>query len=187
MTEFTIHTPETAPEGSKPLLAGIQKKYGFIPNLLAEFAEAPNVLKGYLDIAGATSQGTFSPTQAQIVQITTSRLNGCHYCVAAHSTFAEMGKIEPAVIDALKAGQPLGDTKLEALRQFTEAVVKTQGWVQKSDVDAFLNAGYTQAQILEVILSVAMKVITNYTNHIVHTPVDANFKKHEVAPVRKAS
>lgn len=189
MTKFTIHTAETAPEAAKPLLQAVNSKMGLVPNLLGEFAEAPNVLKAYLDISGNVAAGTLSPLEQQIVQITTSRLNGCHYCVAAHSTIADMQKLDHDTIEAIRDDRTISNPKHEALRQFTKSLVSKHGHVTDPETDALLAAGYTQAQILEVVLSVAMKTITNYANAIMHTPVDGAFQARAIDPgsLRKAS
>jgi len=119
MTDFITHTKETAPEGSKPILEVVQGKFGFVPNLLGKFAEAPNVLKAYLDLDAITSQGTLSAVEKQIVQIAASRANGCEYCVAAHSTISDMQKLPADVINAVREDKVIADSKLEALRQFS--------------------------------------------------------------------
>ena len=158
----------------------VKQKYGFIPNVLAEMAEAPNVLKAYLDLWGSTSAGTLSVTEQQIVQITTSRIGGCYYCVAAHSTMGDMHKLSSEVVDAVREGKPITDKKLEALRQFAEAVVNKQGWATDADVSAFLAAGYTKAQVFEVVISVVQKNITSYVNHIADTPLDQVFQRRAI-------
>lgn len=181
MQKYTLHTDTTAPAGSQPLINAVKAKYGMLPNMLAGLAEAPNVLKGYLDISSNVAEGTLSPTEQEIVQIATSRMNGCHYCVAAHSTIADMKKLPADIIEALRNDTPIADAKLEALRVFAKAMVREQGWVQPADLTAFFAAGYTKAQSLEVILSIAMKVISNYANHIMGTAVDQAFQKRAIA------
>lgn len=180
MTDFTIHTQETAPDAAKELLAGVQKKFGMIPNLMGEMAEAPNVLKGYLDLAANTGAGTLNATELQTIQITTSRIQGCEYCVAAHSTVAKGQKVPQDVLDAIRSGGKITDAKLQALHDFTIAINEKEGWASDTDVKAFLSAGYTKGQVLEVVMSVALKLFTNYANHILHTPVDAAFQPEKV-------
>ncbi|MDE3036940.1 MAG: carboxymuconolactone decarboxylase family protein [Pseudomonadota bacterium] len=185
MPLIPIHTKATAPEKSKPLLEAVEKKYGMIPNILAEMAEAPNVLKAYMEMAGNVAAGSLSPLEVQVVQITTARLNACQYCVAAHSAMSE--KIIPsAILEALKTGVPTSDRKLEALRNFTQAIVRKQGWADEADVQAFVDAGYAKAQIAEVVLAIAQKMFSNYFNHIVGTPVDQAFQAHVVQGLKKA-
>lgn len=180
MINFTIHTKQTAPVASQPLIDAVTSKYGLLPNLLAELAEAPNVLKAYLQLSGSIDEGTLDATERQIVQITTSRLNGCHYCVAAHSTIADMSKLPADVIEAVRNDAPIANTKQEALRQFAKAVVSKQGWVNDAEIQKFVAAGYSKAQILEVVLSVSLKIISNYANHIMDTPVDQAFQKRAI-------
>jgi alkylhydroperoxidase family enzyme len=86
---------------------------------------------------------------------------------------AKMAQVPAQAIEALREGQPIADVKLEALRRFTSKVVTQRGWVSEADIGAFLAAGYSKANVLEVILGVAVKVISNYTNHVAHTPTDA--------------
>lgn len=181
MTDFITHTKETAPEGSKPILEAVQGKFGFIPNLLGKFAEAPNVLKAYLDLDAITSQGTLSAVEKQIIQIAASRANGCEYCVAAHSTISDMQKLPADVINAVREDKAIADSKLEALRQFAKSVVSKQGWVCENTVNNFLAAGYTKAQVLEVILAITQKTLSNYANHILGTPVDGAFQSRAIS------
>ena len=177
MTKFTIHTQETAPEASKPLLDNSQKAYGFVPGLLGVLAEAPKALEAYQTLGALFSETSFSTTERHVVWLTINYENDCGYCVPAHTGLAKFDAVPDDVIEALRNGTPIADPKLEALRTFTVQVVQKRGWMTDDDVQAFLDAGYTQQQILEVILGLAHKVVSNYTNHIANTPVDAVFKK----------
>ena len=104
-----------------------------------------------------------------------SRFNECEYCVGAHSAISAMQKLPTDVIESIRNDDPIADGKLEALRLFTTQVVDKRGWLSAEDVGNFIAAGYSQAQILEVVLGVAMKTISNYTNHIAGTELDAAF------------
>lgn len=185
MSIFDIHTKETAQAKSAELLATAEKAYGFVPNLLGVFAESPATLKAYLTIGQIFDESSFSPTERQLVILTASRFNECHYCMAAHSTVAEMQSVPADVIDAIRNDQPIADGKLEALRTFTTAVVEKRGWVTGDDTEAFLAAGYAKAQILEVILGISFKTLSNYVNHISDTPLDDAFAPKAWAPVAK--
>lgn len=107
-----------------------------------------------------------------VVWIAVSVENNCEYCVAAHSTLALRARVPADTVDALRAGKPLADTGLEAARRLTQTLVSQQGWVDDAEVEGFLNAGYTRRNVLDVILGVGMKTLSNYTNHIAHTPLD---------------
>lgn len=111
-----------------------------------------------------------------MIYLTISLANNCHYCVAAHSTIAKkQAKAPGIIIEAIKAGQPIPDEKLQALVVFTRHVVQMQGWVKKQSAHDFLAAGFTEIQILSVILAVGVKTLSNYTNHVANTPIDDVF------------
>ena len=175
MTNFIVHTTETAPEQSVALLEGAKKAFGFIPNLMGTMAESPATANGYLTLSQIFDQTSFSPTQRQIILLAASRYNECHYCMAAHSMIAQMQKVPPSVVEAIRNDRPITDPKLEALRHFTTLVVDKRGWISDEEIEAFVDAGYTRQQILEVILGVSFKTLSNYANHIADTPVDAAF------------
>jgi len=176
MSEFNLHTEETAPENSKNLLAGAKKAYGFIPNLYAGQAEAPALLEGYLSLATTFNKTALSETERQIIMIANNRLNGCTYCVAAHTTIAKGAGVSNDVLEALRNGTKIADPKLEALHQFAVRINETRGWVEQSDLDALFSAGYSRQTALEVIVGTALKVMSTYTNHLVNTPLDDAFK-----------
>lgn len=174
---YPVHTLETAPEAARDTLAGAKKAYGFVPNLLGVMAAAPALVKAYTTLSRIFDETSFSPAERQVVLLSVSYENGCEYCVAAHSVIAGMQKVPPDVVDAIRSGNPIANPKLEALRRFTTAVVEMRGWPSQDDANAFLNAGYTKAQVLEVILGVGMKTLSNYTNHVAETPLDDAFAK----------
>lgn len=175
MIQFAQHTPETAPADSKPLLERARKAYGFNPNLLATMAEAPALLEGYMTLAGIFDKTSLTDTERQIILMTNNRLNGCAYCMAAHTTISQMKGVRDDVVQSLRENTPIADAKLEALRQFAEQVNLSRGWPSEKDVNAFLAAGYGPQQILEVVLGTGLKVLSNYTNHVAETPIDDAF------------
>jgi AhpD family alkylhydroperoxidase len=179
MTQFTPHTIETAPEAARPIFESVKCAFGFVPNLQSYMAESPELLAGYTAMWDLFSRTTLTAHEQQVVYLSSNFENECHYCMAGHTTLAKMQKMDPAVIEALRAGTPLPDTRLEALHHFATLVVRNRGWVSEADVDTFLLAGFTRRNVLEVVLGVATKVMSNYTNHIVHTPLDAFMKGNE--------
>ncbi|WP_120633586.1 carboxymuconolactone decarboxylase family protein [Ruegeria sp. EL01] len=171
---FIIHTHDTAPDGAKPWIESTQKKFGMVPNLFALMAEAPALLEGYVRLSALFFQNTdLSDTERQIVLMTASRLNGCAYCMTGHSVEAEMQGVDMSIVESMRNRTELSDPKLEALRKFTEIVVTSRGWPSDQDVADIVAAGYTQQTVLEVVLGVGLKTLSNYTNHIVKTPLDA--------------
>jgi uncharacterized peroxidase-related enzyme len=177
MTEFKIHNPKSAPVEAQKLLDNSLHKYGFVPNLHGGLAESPAALQAYLELTRLFDSTSLTPAERQVVLIAASVENHCSYCVAAHSMIArQMVKIDSAVVDALRQGQPLPDSKLEVLAVFTRAVVKQRGMVTGKPLADFISAGYNRAQVLDVFLGVAMKTLSNYTNHIIDTPLDKQFQ-----------
>ncbi len=179
MAEFQIHTIETAPAASKPLLEAAQKNFGgMLPNLFGVFAEAPKLLEGYATLSGIFAKSSLSDVEQHIVYLTVSYENGCTYCMAAHTVGAQMSGVDAGIVESLRDGTAIADDKLEALRQFTGKMVADRGWVSTENVQAFLDAGYTREQVLDVVLGVGLKTLSNYTNHLASTPVDEPFKAH---------
>lgn len=177
MTEFTLHTEDTAPEASKPLLAQSKKTYGMIPGLHAVMAEAPGLLEGYRLVHELFVNSSFDKDEITVIWQSINVEHACHYCVPAHTGIAKSMGVSDDISDALRNETPLPNARLEALRTFTLSVVRDRGNVDDSAVQAFLDAGFTQRQILEVVLGVAQKVMSNYTNHLASTSVDAPFQK----------
>ncbi|MEO0820000.1 MAG: carboxymuconolactone decarboxylase family protein [Pseudomonadota bacterium] len=177
--EPTIHTVDTAPDASKPLLEDSQRAYGMVPNLHAVMAASPAHLEGYKALHALVVEKTaFTPAERTVVWMAINVEHVCHYCVPAHTTIAKGESIDEAVIEALRNATPLADPKLEALRRFALAVVRERGTVSKAEIDAFKAAGFEDAHILDVLLILAQKVMSNYANHIFETPVDAPFAKN---------
>lgn len=173
---FTLHDEDSAPEAARIHFEQAQQAFGFVPNLYRVMAEAPPLLEAYKTIGDLFDQTSLSPVERQVVLLSVSRVNGCEYCVAAHSGIARMQGADEAVVQAIREGRPVPDEKLEALRRFSEAVVLKRGRPEDEDVQAFLAAGYTKANVLEVVLGVGMKTLSNYTNHLADTPLDDAFK-----------
>ena len=174
--EFDLHTPKTAPEGSRSVLERAKTKYGFVPNLLGTLAESPAALQAYSNLTSALQHGTnFSSAEQQVLFLSISHENGCGYCMAAHSAIASNGVLTNGQIAALREGTPLDDAKLEALRNFGRLMVAKRGSVSQADLDAFMAAGYTRRHILDVVAAIALKTMTNYTNHLADTQVDEAF------------
>ncbi|WP_203299084.1 carboxymuconolactone decarboxylase family protein [Marinobacter sediminum] len=177
MTDFTLHDTNSAPEKSKPLLENSQKAFGMIPGLHAVMADAPTVLDGYQKLHQLVLDSSFDNDETTVVWQTINVEHACHYCVPAHTGIAKSMKVSDDIINALRDETPLPSDKLEALRTFTLAVVRKRGEVNSEDLNAFYEAGYQRSHVLEVILVLSQKVMSNYINHIAETPVDEPFQK----------
>lgn len=186
MMTFKIHDESTASAPADELLKMAKGKYGFVPNLLGTMAEAPALLKAYMTLAGIFEETSFNPTERQVVLLAASLGNDCSYCVAAHCTIAGMQGVPEDVVQDMRENTPIEDKKLEALRRLTHNITETRGGPSEDAVKRFFEAGYTQTQLLEVILGVGFKTLSNYTNHIAKTLLDEAFKKTEWKAAKEA-
>lgn len=175
MAEFTLYNADTAPEAAKAILEGATAKYGFTPNLLGVLAESPVALKAYTTISGTFGETSFDGTEQQVVLMATSFINNCTYCMAAHSTVSQMTGVPADVVESLRSGTDIADPKLNALATFVRSVVEHRGAVDTATTDAFLAAGYTKEQAFEVLVGIAQKTMSNFTNSIADTPKDEAF------------
>lgn len=184
MTQFTIHTQDSAPAASRALLQGLQQAFGFVPNLYAVMAESPAALKGAIAMADGFSRTTLSPVEQQLVALAVSVTNDCRFCVAAHSLLAKSvaNADAAAAVAAIREDRPLKDKKLDALIRFTRRVVQLRGLVSEADVSGFLDAGYDKAQLLEVLFAVGLKTFNNYVVHIAQVPLNDQFKSEAWQP-----
>ncbi|XQQ07264.1 MAG: carboxymuconolactone decarboxylase family protein [Leptolyngbya sp. IPPAS B-1204] len=177
MTMFQIHTEMTAPAASKPLLEQAKKSLGVIPNLERVMAESPALLEGYVHLWELFDTTSLSPIERQVVYQTANFENQCEYCVPWHSKLAQMAGMAPSEIEALRQGAELEDPRLESLRQFTKSLILNRGKIVEVELKAFLAVGYSAQQALEVILGIAVKTMSNYTNSIAGTPLDKAVEK----------
>lgn len=169
-------TIETAPEASRPLLEGVQKAYGFIPNLIATMAHAPATLKSYLDLDRNFSSSSFSANEQQLVLLAVSLVNDCRYCIAAHSTILKnMLHVNPSIVAAVRGGYSTGDQRLDALVATAQEIAAERGSLSEATREAFLAAGFQPAQIAELLTGVAMKTISNYLDHVNEIEIEAAF------------
>ncbi len=173
----------TAQGQQKEMLGNAQKQVGFIPNMYANMVNAPAVLSTYLHGYGLfRGESGFAPAEQEVVFLAVSQANGCSYCAAAHSMIADKVSGVPApVLSAIRQGQPIPDAKLAALYALTQELVRTNGRPSQEKVAAFLNTGYKEKDILYIVLAVAVKVLSNYTNHAFGTEVDERFAAYKIA------
>jgi uncharacterized peroxidase-related enzyme len=166
-------TVDQAPDGSRELLEAAKAQLGRVPNLYAVMAHSPELLSTYRYGYDQFRAGSgFTPVEQEVILLSLSRFHGCTYCVAAHSMAADRSRVPTEVTDAIRDGKPVDDPRLGALHEFTTTMVATRGYPEPDDLAAFLAAGYTEQQVLGVILAIAVKTISNYTNHLFDTPLD---------------
>lgn len=173
MTKFQVHSIESAPAASKPLLEGVKKAWGFVPQLQGTLAESPVTLEAYDRLFGLVAKSSFTPAEQQVAYLAINVFHECEYCTAGHTWLARNAKLDEAAIQAVRNGTPIADARLQALRTFAETVVRERGFAGDAAVDAFIKAGFTKAQVLEVVTVIATKTISNYVNHLTHTPYES--------------
>jgi len=166
MSLFRKHNENTAPEGASQVLSMIKERYGFVPNLAAYVSESPKTLEAVLKLSEAFDSTSLSPQEQQVIMLTVSALNGCSYCKTAHTALGKMAEIDGDTLQAIISLEPLKDSRLNSLRNFTHLLVEEKGWLCEEKVQDFLAAGFTRAQVFEVIMGVSLKTLTNYSNHL---------------------
>lgn len=174
MTSFAQHTLDTAPASARPILEATVKAYGFLPNLHATLAESPVALEGLDTLFALIGNSGLTPPEQQTTMLATSVFNACEYCVAGHSFVARSVQVAESTVQALRRGKAIADDpRLQALRSFAEAVLRTRGRVEPAALADFTAAGYTRQNALEVLTIVAAKTLSNYANNLARTPPDA--------------
>lgn len=182
---FVLHDTATAPQASAEILDGVQKSWGFVPNLHRVLAESPAALEAYATLWGIAEKTGFTTVERNIAYLAIIYENECTYCMAGHSNLSRMGHVEPGHIAAIREGRPVSDAKLEALRAFAAGVTRNRGVVGEAEIAAFKAAGYDNRAVLDVLVLAATKLISNYTNHLAATPLDPFMKGAEwTAPGR---
>lgn len=172
MAQYPSHDLETAPEGSKPLLENSQKAFGRLPGLHKVMAESPQVLEGYQVLHKLFTETGFDAEEMTVVWQSINVEHECHYCVPAHTGIAKRMKVSDDISNALREETALPTAKLEALRTFTIQIVRQRGNVSAEQLQAFFDAGYTHRAVLDIILGLSQKVMSNYINHLAETPLD---------------
>jgi uncharacterized peroxidase-related enzyme len=172
MRTYPIHTPDSAPEGSKDTLRHVQATLGGVPNLAAAMAESPSLVRAFFAVREIYAQGTLSAGDIQVLSLANAFENDCDWCVAFHTLMAQKSGVADVTIDALRAGRSPTDPRAHALSDFTRALIQHRGAVPAEPLEAFHAAGFSAAQVLEVILGVAFSVMANYAHHLVHAPLD---------------
>lgn len=180
-TEYRMTLPaktlDNADDGAKAVLERAQAQVGFVPNMYAVMVNSPGLLETYLDgYQRFRKSSGFTPAEQEVVFLTISRANGCAYCMAAHSMLAEkVSHVPSQAIAAIREEKLIADPKLAALGTFTLKMFESRGLPSSADVRAFLAAGFDERHVLEIILALAVKTLSNYANHLFHTPLDDVF------------
>jgi uncharacterized peroxidase-related enzyme len=168
----TPATIEAAPAASQPLLEAVKKQLGTTPNLFRLVANSPAALEGYLGLSAALNKGTLPAQTRERIALAIAEVNGCGYCLAAHSYLAKnLAKLDEAEIAANRAGVS-NDLKAAAAVRFAVEVARQRGHVAETALTALRAAGYDDGQIIEIVLHVALNTWTNYINEVAKTDID---------------
>lgn len=178
MTPFPVHTVGSAPEGAQDAMRALQTSVGFVPNLAAAMAESPELLNGFLAVRQLYDGGTFTPGEIQVLSLTAAYENACDWCMAFHTFMALNQGVSAESVMALREGRPPLEPRLRALSDFARRMIRERGNVGAEALQRFLDAGYTRAQALEVVLGMAFSLMANYAGHLVDAPLDPPFQPH---------
>ena len=163
---------DAAPAASRPLLEGVRKMLGSVPNLFRITANSPAALEGYLHLNGALAKGSLTPQTRERIALAVAQINGCDYCLSAHAYLGKnLAKLDEAEIAANRAGGS-SDPTADAAVRFAAKLVRERGQLSDTDVSAVRTAGYSDAEIVEIIAHVALNTLTNYLNEAFDTPID---------------
>ncbi|MGH1419104.1 MAG: carboxymuconolactone decarboxylase family protein [Hyphomicrobiaceae bacterium] len=175
--DLVLQTIESATGKTKTLLEQAKQQLGFVPNMYGAMANEPALYEAYTTTyASFREECGFTSIEQEVIFLTISHENSCHYCMAAHSFVADkMSGVPTQITDAIRDGRPIDDEKLAALAKFTKQMVTSRGNPTDAEVTAFKQAGYSEKNILGIILAISVKTLSNYTNHVFHTPVDEVF------------
>lgn len=173
MSRLTLQTLDSAPADSQPFLAKALTKNGFIPNLLAVLSNAPTALETYLTVSEINGRNSLSLAERETVQITAAVVHGCSFCVAGHTAIAyKQGKLPVALVEGLRQQSTLPDARLDALAEFSRAVIRSRGAVSDAELAAIKAAGYGEQQILEVVLGISLATLCNFSNSLARTELN---------------
>lgn len=182
--KLTAQTVESSKGSAKEMLMTAKAQMGFVPNMYANMVNSPGLLETYLlGYNRFRAESGFSPVEQEVVLLTISRFNACTYCMAAHSMIADkMSKVPADVLEILRMGGSITDAKLATLSSFTRTMLEQRGNPTTAQLNDFKDAGYSDRQVLEIVLAIAVKTLSNYSNHLFHTEVDAPFQKYVWQP-----
>jgi len=185
--DFSVHGIESAPAEARDTLKTVTGTMGFLPSILGVMAESPATLEGYVTLQGIFDKTDFTPAERQLILLSVSYENDCHFCVAAHSKGGRAAGLEAAAVAAVREGRPIDDPKLEALRRFAQTLTVQRGGVDARALEDFLAAGYNKRQALDVVLGIAVKTITNYTDALADVPLNDELADARWDPASKTA
>lgn len=170
MAKFTVPSRGEVSEKNQAIFDSLQKNLGFVPNLYAYYAKNETALGDYLALQNRKS--TLKAKEREVVNLVTSQINGCAYCLAAHSAIAKINGFSDEEIMELRKGSALFDQQLDALAKFTASVVSNNGKASQDSKKAFFEAGYSEASMIDVVIVIGDKIISNYMHNLTGFEID---------------
>jgi AhpD family alkylhydroperoxidase len=178
MEQFPVYTIDSAPEASKPALRDLHAVFGIIPNIAGAMATSPVLINSLVGLFGRVHGGSFTEAQIQTLLLTNAVTNACAWAVSFHTALALKEGLDPADVEAIRAGRSPRDKQLGALSALARMLIEKRGRIDDRDREAFLAAGFGEDLLLEVIAVVAASTITNYTGNVTNPPLEAAFQAH---------
>ncbi len=175
---FQVNTLESAPEQSKPVLRELQETFGMIPNIAGTMSASPVLIGGFLGIFKKVHSGTFNEAQIQTLLLTNAVTNACTWAVAFHTALALKEGLDSADVQAIRERRAPKDPQHAALSTLARTVIEKRGHLDPADTQAFVDAGFRQDQVLELLTVSAASTITNYAGSITQPPLESMFEKH---------
>lgn len=170
MKQFKVPTREEVSPANQAIFDGLKSKLGFVPNIYATYAYSQNALGRYLEFA--IGKTVLSNKEKEAINLVVSQVNGCIYCQAAHTALGKMNGFTDEQILELRSGTASFDTKLDSLVKLAKSITVNKGQISDPELDKFYTAGYTDEYLIDTILAVGEKTITNYLHKITRVPVD---------------
>ncbi|WP_199439544.1 carboxymuconolactone decarboxylase family protein [Umezawaea beigongshangensis] len=168
---FVDHTVESAPAPSRPFVEATVRRLGHLPPAVARMASSPHLLEGFLAVSALFGRTTLDPVAREVVIMTIATRNGCHVCVEMHTAVLVALGADAGAVEALRAGDPLADARLEAVRTFVLEVLATAGEVRDEALTAFLAHGHTPQNALEVVLGIGAYTLSTLANRLTGAPL----------------
>ncbi len=170
MSQFNVPTKAEVSPTNQAIFDNLEKGLGFVPNLYAYYAKGETALEDYLNLQNRKS--SISKKEREVINLVVSEYNGCHYCTSAHTVVAGMNGFTPEQILNIRAGSAAFDSKLNALAEFTLATVQNRGKVDPQSKEAFFAAGYTEANLIDIVMNIGDKIMSNFIHNLADFPID---------------
>ena len=170
LINFSVPARNDVSANNQVIFDNLQKGVGFVPNLYAYFGKNETALGDYLTLQNRKS--SLKAKEREVINLVTSQVNNCHYCQSAHTVLGKLNGFTDEQILDIRRGQAPFDSKLDALAKFTKAVAVGRGRVTREVLDSFLAAGYSEANMIDVVITIGDKIITNYLHNLTNLEID---------------